>query len=68
MAIPNGIMIPIVMISAGATIQYGNTLVLNGTTFNSPALEATAVPPALSCFIWIPPVSGTVKKKSRRVR
>ena len=31
----NGIMIPIVMISAGATIIYGSILVLNGSTFSS---------------------------------
>ena len=47
----NGIMIPIVMISAGATIRYGSTLVLNGSTFSS----LTAALFFFCSFILVPP-------------
>ena len=35
----NGIMIPIVIMSAGATMRYGRTLVLNGNLFRSGVIE-----------------------------
>ena len=47
----NGIMIPIVMISAGATIIYGSILVLNGSTFSS----LTAALFFFCSFILVPP-------------